>query len=142
MLDRAEAPIFVHCRHGADRTGIAAMTAQLLLEDRSFSSAHGQLSLRYSHAPIGKTTMLDRFMKLYADWLNTTNKEHAPAHFRHWVLNEYRGAWCDARFKKVERLFDKPRVGQALEYDVVVRNTSTAPWQFRPLKTAGFHVTF
>jgi protein tyrosine phosphatase (PTP) superfamily phosphohydrolase (DUF442 family) len=142
VLDRAEPPVFVHCRHGADRTGIAAMTARLLLDDQTYDSAHRQLSIRYGHAPVGKTTVLDRFMQLYADWLTTTHQEHAPKLFRQWVLNEYRGGWCDAHFEKVERLFDSPRVGKHLEFDVVVQNTSSVPWHFQPLKTAGHHVTF
>ena len=53
--------------------------------------------------------MLDRFMKLYADWLADTNQKHAPANYRRWVLHEYKGGWCDARFEKVERLFATPR---------------------------------
>jgi protein tyrosine phosphatase (PTP) superfamily phosphohydrolase (DUF442 family) len=142
VLDRAEYPIFVHCRHGADRTGIASMAAHLLLDEHSFDSAHRQLSLRYGHAPAGKTTILDRFMHLYADWLRETRQEHSPACFRRWALDEYKGGWCDARFEKVERLFDVPKVGRALEYSVVVRNTGPTPWQFRPLKLAGHHVTF
>ena len=142
VLDHAEYPIFVHCRHGADRTGLTAMVAQLMLDEHSYNSAHRQLSMYYAHAPFGKTTMLDRFMRLYADWLTTTEQTHAPAQFRQWVLNEYRGGWCDARFEKDERLFKTPRVGQALEYQIVVRNTSSAAWQFRPLKTAGYHITF
>jgi Tyrosine phosphatase family len=142
VLDRAEYPMFVHCRHGSDRTGVAAMAAYLLLDDQTYDSAHKQLSWRYGHAPIGKTTMLDRFVGLYADWLKGKGTEHSPAQFRHWALHEYHGGWCDARFEKVERLFDEPRVGQSLQYDVVVRNTSDAAWQFRPLKTAGYHVTF
>jgi protein tyrosine phosphatase (PTP) superfamily phosphohydrolase (DUF442 family) len=142
ILDRAETPIFVHCRHGADRTGIASMAAHLLLDEHTYDSAHRQLSMRYGHAPLGKTTVLDRFMQLYADWLGATKQVHRPEHFRHWILHEYRGGWCDARFDKVERLFDEPRVGQALEYNVVVYNTSNVAWQFRSLKTAGHHVTF
>ncbi|MBI3822706.1 MAG: tyrosine-protein phosphatase [Planctomycetes bacterium] len=142
VLDRAETPIFVHCRHGSDRTGIAAMVAELLLDDKSYDDAQRQLSMRYGHIPIGKTTMLDRFMQLYADWLAQTQQTHAPARLRHWILNEYRGGWCDAHFEKVERLFDVPRVGKSLEYNVVVRNTSTTAWQFRPLKTAGYHITY
>lgn len=142
VLDCAEYPIFVHCRHGADRTGIASMAAHLLLDEHSYDSAHRQLSLRYGHAPLGKTTILDRFMQMYAGWLRETNRDHAPKNFRDWVLNEYRGGSCDARFEKVERLFTTPKVQQALEYNVVVRNTSPTPWHFRPLKLAGHHVTF
>jgi protein tyrosine/serine phosphatase len=142
VLDRAETPIFVHCRHGSDRTGIAAMAAHLLLDDSTFESAHRQLSMRYGHMPIGKTTMLDRFMKLYADWLEETGQTHSPERFRHWILEEYNGGWCDARFEKVERLFTIPRADEPLHYRVVVRNTSSAAWRFQPTKTAGHHVTF
>src|SRR5207244_2210172 len=85
---------------------------------------------------------LDRFGELYASWLGATQRAHSPANFRHWILDEYRGGWCDARFEKMQRLFDTPRFGQSLHYDVIVRNTSTTAWQFRPTKTAGYHVTF
>jgi len=142
VLDRAERPIFVHCRHGADRTGIAGMAAHLLLDEHTFASAHQQLGIRYGHIALGKTAMLDRFMKLYEDWLSNTQRTHSPANFRHWAQHEYQGGWCDARFEKVERLFDVPRAGKALEYDVVVRNTGPTAWNFRSLKTAGHHVTF
>ncbi len=142
VLERAEQPIFVHCRHGADRTGIASMAAQLLLVDDTYESAHHQLSLRYAHAPIGKTTMLDRFVKLYADWLQQTGKEHTSANFRQWATHEYRGGWCDAQFVKVERIAAEPRIGETLQYAVAVKNTGPTAWQFRPTRTAGHHVTF
>jgi Tyrosine phosphatase family len=142
VLDRAEHPIFVHCRHGADRTGVAAVAVYLLLDDNSYDSARKQLSWRYGHAPIGKTTMLDRFVDLYGRWLERTSQQHSPSQFRHWAREEYRGGWCDAHFERVQRFFDEPHVGQPLQYDVIVRNTSDSAWQFRPLKTAGYHVTF
>ncbi len=141
-LDRAEYPIFVHCRHGADRTGLVAMTVHLLQTDDTYSSAHTHLGLRYGHVALGKTAVLDRFMSLYADWLNREGKTHEPQYFRHWVLHEYRGGWCDAKFEKVDRLFAEPALNKRLEYDLVVRNTGPTPWHFHPLKTAGHHVTF
>lgn len=142
VLDRAERPIFVHCRHGADRTGVAAMAAELLLNDADFDVAHRQLSLRYGHMPIGKTTALDRFMSLYADWLKQTKQPHTTKLFRHWLLEEYRGGWCDAHFEKVERVAGTPKLGVHMQYRVFVKNTGPTDWQFRPTKTAGHHVTF
>ena len=142
VLDHAEYPIFVHCRQGADRSGLTAVIACLLEPGVPLETARGQFSILYGHAPIGRTTMLDRFVQLYVDWLAAKQVPHTPERFRDWALNEYNGAWCDARFEKVERLFDVPRTGMALEYDVTVRNTSTKPWQFRTLRTAGFHVCF
>jgi hypothetical protein len=142
VLDRAERPIFVHCRHGADRTGIAGMTAMLLLDEQTFAAARGQLSINYGHLPFGKPANLDRFVKLYEDWLAKTEQSHSPKNFRQWALREYQGGWCDARFEKVERLFEVPRLHKAMEYNVVVRNTGPTAWHFKPLKTAGHHVTF
>jgi undecaprenyl-diphosphatase len=142
VLDRAERPIFVHCRHGADRTGIAGMAAHLLMDEHTFASAHQQLSIRYGHLAIGKTAMLDRFMKLYDDWLTASGQTHSPANFRHWALHEYQGGWCNAHFEKIERIFSVPHAEKALEYNVVVRNIGPTDWRFQPLKTAGHHVVF
>ena len=142
VLDRAERPIFMHCRHGADRTGVAAMATQLLLDESSYDLARRQLSLRYGHMPIGKTTVLDRFVQLYSDWLARTEQIHSPAAFRRWAVDEYRGGWCDARFEEVERIAGRTRIGETLQYRVVVKNTGPTAWQFRPTKTAGHHVTF
>ncbi len=139
VLDRTEYPAFIHCRQGSDRTGVAAMIAVLLQENQPYTAARGQLGLRYGHVPVGKTTQLDQFFVAYERWLRETNQEHTPKAFRHWVNHDYRGAWCDVQFDKVERLFDTPRVGQSLSYRIVARNTSNSPWQFRPHKTAGIH---
>jgi protein tyrosine phosphatase (PTP) superfamily phosphohydrolase (DUF442 family) len=139
-VERAERPIFVHCRHGSDRTGIASMAAQLLLEELTFDAAHYQLSMRFGHMPIGKTTVLDRFMKLYADWLERTSQQHNVKNFRHWMLEEYRGGWCDAKFVNVERINGNPK--QGMQYKATVKNTGSEPWRFRPTRTAGHHVAF
>lgn len=140
VLDRAERPIFVHCRHGSDRTGIASMTAQLLLQDTTFDAAHYQLGLRFGHMPVGKTTVLDRFMQLYAEWLERTSQQHDAKNFRHWLLEEYRGGWCDAQFVKVERF--EGSLTKGMQYMVRVKNTGPTAWHFRPTKTAGHHVAF
>ena len=142
VLDRAEYPVFVHCRQGADRTGMASVIARLLQDDQPYEGARRELGLRFGHAPLGRTTVLDRFFSLYEDWLAQKGQTHRPQLLRQWLAEGYRGGWCDARFEKVERLFDAPRVGQSLSYRIVVRNTTSAPWRLQPLKTAGVHVTF
>lgn len=141
-LDRAEPPIFVHCRHGADRSGLAAMMALLLSDESDYRAARQQLGPWFGHVPLGKPSMLDAFVQLYEDWLISTGEPHTPARFRHWLLHEYRGGACDACFEKVERLFETPRAGKMLQYRVVVRNTSAFPWQLRTHRTAGMHVTY
>lgn len=52
FLDSLEAlprPLLIHCRAGADRTGMASMLALMAVGGRSFLEARGQLGLRYLH---------------------------------------------------------------------------------------------
>ena len=61
--------------------------------------------------------MLDRFIKLYARMAAAARARNILRHnFANGSMQEYRGGWCDARFEKVERLFDVPRLGQPLQY--------------------------
>jgi len=46
VLDRAEYPIFFHCRHGADRTGLASAVTLLLQDGVPYAEARRQLSPR------------------------------------------------------------------------------------------------
>ena len=141
-LDRAEYPIFLHCRHGADRTGMASVIALLLTTDTPHAEARRQLSLRYGHAPIGRTTVLDRFFELYEDWLNQSGRGHDRAAFRHWLLEEYRGGQCQSSIEEVTPLQRSWRVHEPLGFRVRVRNTSGQTWHFKPTRTAGMHVGF
>src|SRR5260370_22516227 len=84
VLDRAEYPLLLHCRRGADRTGLAATVVRLLQTDEPLAPARRQLSLRYGHIALGRPAYLDQFFDLYADWLRLRGIDHAPAAFRHW----------------------------------------------------------
>lgn len=142
VLDRAEYPAFIHCRQGADRTGMASLIALLLRDEYSYADARPQLGVHYGHMAFSKSGVLDRFFGLYEKWLAETRREHNPERLRHWLAKEYTGGWCDARLEKVQHRFDHARVGEPLAYDLVVRNTSDSPWQFQPLRTAGNHVAY
>jgi protein tyrosine phosphatase (PTP) superfamily phosphohydrolase (DUF442 family) len=142
VIDRAEYPIFFHCRHGADRTGLAAAVTLLLKGEVSYEEARGQLGLRYGHVFVGKTTVLDRFFDLYEDWLAETYQEHAGEYFRQWVLHEYQGGWCNGRVEAMVPLEEEAKVGLPIGYRVTVRNLGKTTWQFKPTATAGMHLFF
>ncbi|MCI0641194.1 MAG: tyrosine-protein phosphatase [Gemmataceae bacterium] len=155
VLERAEYPIYLHCRRGADRTGVIAAVVLLLQTDATLESALGQLSWRFGHVPIGKTAVLDRFLKLYADWLRENGAMHAPARLRHWLLEEYRGGWCAYEWEDFtswgrhsclpeegtgkQECLPHVRVGEPISFRVRVRNTGTKAWQFRSGRFAGVH---
>jgi hypothetical protein len=141
VLDRTEYPIFLHCRHGADRTGLAAAIVLALQDDVPYAQARRELGLYYGHLSFGRTGMLDRFFDLYEDWLHASGQEHNPARFRHWMLNEYHGGWVAGGVEAVERI-SAARAGRPIGFRVRFRNCSTATWQLRPTVTAGIHVFF
>ena len=142
IFDHAEYPLFLHCRHGADRTGMAGAIALMLKGETSYAEARRQMSLRYGHAPIGRTTVLDRFFDLYEDWLKQASKEHDGTVFRHWLLEEYRGGQCQSVIEKVEPLKPSWRVNEPIGLRVRVHNSTTHAWQFKPTRTAGMHLGF
>src|SRR5262249_41159099 len=51
VIDRGEYPLLLHCRRGADRTGLASAVVLLLQPGVPLSQARRQLGLRYGHAP-------------------------------------------------------------------------------------------
>jgi protein tyrosine phosphatase (PTP) superfamily phosphohydrolase (DUF442 family) len=141
VLDHAEYPILLHCRHGADRTGMASAIVLLLQDGVSFAQARRELGIRYGHLSFGKTGYLDRFFDLYETWLRDEGKEHAPEVFRHWVLSEYRGGWCAGGVERVE-LLGKATAGKPIGFRVGLHNRSAAAWQFKPTLNAGVHVFY
>lgn len=75
VLDRAPRPVLMHCKSGADRTGIAA-ALYVLDHGGSLDRARAQLSLRHLHLRRGKKGVLGAVLDAYAaqdkplrDWL-------------------------------------------------------------------------
>jgi protein tyrosine/serine phosphatase len=79
-----EEPALLHCKSGADRTGLAA-GIWLLLQGRPVEEALEQLSLRYGHIRQGKTGILDAFFLRYAE----AAARDRPKPFLDWVRQDY-----------------------------------------------------
>jgi protein tyrosine/serine phosphatase len=141
VLDHAEYPLLLHCRRGADRTGMASTIAVLLSTAQDFTLARRQLGLRYGHVALGNTASLDQFFSLYADWLGAHGMEHSPAVFRRWLLHEYCPAECRAELAWCDHPHD---VRHCKPFSVRIRacNTSDRTWRLRPGLNAGIHAGF
>jgi undecaprenyl-diphosphatase len=59
----APRPILIHCKAGADRSGVVAAMWKVIVDQEPKSEAVKQLSILYGHLPIGKTTAMDRFFQ-------------------------------------------------------------------------------
>lgn len=76
-------PVLIHCKSGADRTGLAA-GLWLLLQGRPVEQAMAQLTLRHGHIRQGKTGILDAFFARYA-----AATRAAPKPFLDWLREDY-----------------------------------------------------
>jgi len=83
IFERAEKPLLMHCKSGADRAGLGA-ALYLLWAGRSPEDALSQLSLRFLHLKHAKTGMLDAFIEAYQN----AHRERGIA-FRDWLHTDY-----------------------------------------------------
>lgn len=68
ILRSAPRPILLHCKSGADRTGLAA--SLFLIECKGMDPDHARrlgLTPWHGHLPVGATAAMDRFLALYRD---------------------------------------------------------------------------
>ncbi len=78
-----EEPALIHCKSGADRTGLAA-GIWLLLQGRPVAAALDQLSFRFFHIRQGRTGILDAFFLRYAE-----DTRDRPKPFLDWLREDY-----------------------------------------------------
>ena len=81
-FEAIERPFFMHCKSGADRTGLASALYLLHYQNADLATAKAQLSFAYVHIRRTATGVLDHFLTLYEadhaqtgigvlDWINS-----------------------------------------------------------------------
>ncbi len=65
IFEQIEYPALMHCKSGADRTGIAGVLYKHFKLGLPIEEAIEQLSIKYLHMRAGKTGMLDFFFETY-----------------------------------------------------------------------------
>lgn len=140
VLDRSEYPLLIHCRRGADRTGLVSTMVLLLYTDATMSEARRQLLPIYGHFRFGRTAAIDDFFDKYEEWLK--HRSHTPELFRDWVLNRYcpgvarsQLAWIDPPTAAIPAL-------RTHTLRVSAVNTSDTPWELKPGVFAGVHLAW
>ena len=66
VFTRAERPLLMHCKSGADRAGMMAALYLLIHERRPVAEAAKQLSLRFGHVQAARTGVLDAVLAAFA----------------------------------------------------------------------------
>ena len=89
FLQSAPYPLLVHCKHGADRTGLAVALYRMVRLDEPPELAMNAFSIFHGHIPIAGTGRLHEPLNEYAKWLSDHRLPHSPDRFRNWVRDEY-----------------------------------------------------
>lgn len=84
VFDTLERPALIHCKSGADRTGLAAALWAIHVEGRSVAEARAGFSLWHLHFSWSKTGVLDRVLDAYEARLM-----QGDITLRAWIETEY-----------------------------------------------------
>jgi protein tyrosine/serine phosphatase len=63
LFKTAPRPVLIHCKAGADRSGLAAAIWKMEIDGQPKAVAKRQLSIRFGHIPVGPTSVLDAFIE-------------------------------------------------------------------------------
>ncbi|MGJ8586645.1 MAG: fused DSP-PTPase phosphatase/NAD kinase-like protein [Yoonia sp.] len=83
-FDEMERPFLMHCKSGADRTGLVATLYLMVKEGQPVAEARKQLSFRYLHIRRTSTGILDHFFDVYE-----ARNAQAPIAIEEWIKTEY-----------------------------------------------------
>lgn len=142
VLDRTEYPVLIHCKRGADRTGLTSAVVLLLQTDATLLEARRQLWPRYGHFRFGRTAAIDEFFDRYEAWLTAKEIEHSPARFREWATAIYTPG---PAVSELEWLVTKPvqaKAGEPFAVRIRATNRSAEAWEFQPGNYAGIHLYY
>ncbi len=84
VVREAERPLLVHCKSGADRSGLAAAVFLLDQSPPRFEEARAQLHWRYLHSRTARTGILDAFIEAYEAFYR-----QQPVEFSDWLDHHY-----------------------------------------------------
>ncbi len=88
-LVSAPPPVLIHCRAGADRTGLATVVYNLSVLGLPPEQAMRGFTVFHGHFPILGPQHLHEPIDEYAAWLKARGLEHEPSRFRRWVREDY-----------------------------------------------------
>jgi hypothetical protein len=140
-LEESEYPILLHCRRGADRTGLAAGIALLLRSDTDVAAGREQLSWRYGHFGLVQVASLSSVWDMYENWLAAHGETHRAELLAHWGREEYLPGHCWAEIEPLDVPVRLP-YGRPTAARFRVTNRGLYPWSFRKEPKAGVHLRY
>lgn len=88
LLASAEKPVLIHCKRGADRTGLVSALALALEKDPPLNELKNQFSVWYGVLPFYRSAG-PYFFSRYEQWLHRNKKSHSRETLLGWIENDY-----------------------------------------------------
>lgn len=142
VLDHTEYPVLIHCKQGADRTGLASAVVILLSPDGTLADARRQLWPTYGHISLGRTYAMDEFLDRYEGWLVSTDQSHTPDRFRHWIDAVYIPGPARSELIWLDKVPNPVPADQPFAVRLRAVNRSNEAWEFKPGTFAGIHLQY
>lgn len=89
LFDRCRYPLLIHCKSGADRTGLVSGLYLMAKRGVPPQQAERAFTIRHSHIPLLGPERLHEPFREYADWLKAHKMTHSPQVLRQWVATAY-----------------------------------------------------
>jgi hypothetical protein len=142
VLDHTEYPVLLHCKQGADRTGLASAMVLLLYTDATVSDALRQLWPHRGHFRFGRTAAIDAFFDRYEAWLTGQGVEHSPERFRHWATEVYSPGPARSELAWIDKPANPVPANKPVALRVRAVNRSGEPWELKPGNYAGIYLGY
>ena len=124
-LETAPDPMLIHCRAGADRTGVVSVLAAMAIGGVTYDEARSHLSLRYLHLGDDAFAVEGVLTKYEAYCQRHGIGTGGWADYCRWVNEHYSHAYYLVDFEVPERIQAQP--GQLIEVEVTVHNLTDVP---------------
>lgn len=95
FLGECPKPLMIHCKSGADRTGLASFIYQTVFLEQRFDVAKKSLGFKYFHNRFGKAGVLDDFITTYR-----SDARRLGLTFEEWLYTTYDPETLHCRSKK------------------------------------------
>ena len=89
MLETCERPILIHCKQGAERTGLASTLSELLRPGVDLEEANRQFSIWRLYLRVGEGKVMSQHIEQYQDWLGRRGLTHSPERLRLWIAEGF-----------------------------------------------------
>lgn len=99
IFERIRRPFLMHCKSGADRTGIAAAVWLIHMKGATVKEAWEQLSFDYLHIEQSRTGILDQVLCQFAK----AQTDDPSLTFVRWIAEGYEPSGLDRKFADVRR---------------------------------------